>query len=351
MKTENLIQTFTKLGKILRKEENYISSVSEYPEILEAINKSSILNPWFIAKNVEFALQSIGSSLTIDNIRKWIEPYEEKMAENNRPKTIGVVMAGNIPIVGFHDFICVILSGNKFLGKLSSDDSKLIPAVAEQLVRIEPGLSEFIEFTEGKLEGFDAVIATGSNNTSRYFEYYFGKYPHIIRKNRNGVAVLSGNESKQELEGLGQDIFMYFGLGCRNVSKLFVPKNYNFNLFFKAVEKFSFVGEHHKYRNNYDYYRSIYLVNSIEHLDNGFLMVKKDAGYSSPPSVIFFEEYDNFNEVEDRLKADEEQIQCVVSNATFSMGVVGFGSAQKPELWDYADGIDTMAFLLDLSKT
>lgn len=349
MKTDNIISAFSKLGSILSNERNYITDFSEYPVLSNSIREAGIFNPWFIQKNVEFALKNIGESLSQETVGKWIKPYQERISENSKARTIGVIMAGNVPLVGFHDFMCVLLSGNKFLGKLSSDDNKLIPALADILIKIEPGLSEFIKFTEGKLEGFDAIIATGSNNTSRYFECYFGRYPHIIRRNRNGVAVISGNETRQDLEKLGLDIFMYFGLGCRNVSKLFVPKNYNFNLFFEAQQPFSFVGDHHKYKNNYDYYRSIYLINSVEHLDNGFLMVTKAPGYSSPPSVLYYEEYDRLKELEFRLKTDQELIQCVVSNPEFIMGSVDFGFAQKPALWDYADGIDTMEFLLHLN--
>lgn len=350
METETIVRAFSKLGSILCDKRNYETHSTRYPELSNAVQEAYIRNPWFIPANVAFALNNIGKSLTYENITKWIGPYGEKIKSPRKFLTIGVVMAGNVPLVGFHDFLCVLLTGHKFLGKLSSDDKILIKTLSEMLIKIEPGFQRVISFSEDRLEGFDAIIATGSNNTSRYFEYYFGKYPNIIRKNRNGVAILTGNETKEDLTGLGKDIFMYFGLGCRNVSKLYVPEDYNFNVFFEALESFSFVGDHHKYKNNYDYYRSIYLVNGIEHLDNGFLILKNDAGYSSPPSILFYEVYKSMKDLEIRLKEDGALIQCVVSNPILIRGAAGFGSAQKPGLWDYADGIDTMEFLLDLGR-
>ena len=343
---EKKIEAFRILGQFLKSFEKPNKN-KDVEKLDKLIRESHLYNPWFIEKNVRYALVAIGKSLEEDNIRKWIEPYNESLEKQNIAKTVGVVMAGNLPLVGFSDFLCVLMSGNKILAKLSSDDNKLLPAIADKLIEIETGFKDYIKFTEEKLQNFDAIIATGSNNTSRYFEYYFGKYPHIIRKNRNGVAVLTGKESEEDFRKLGDDIFMYFGMGCRSVSKVFVPEGYLFNSFFEAIEDYKYVGEHHKYNNNYDYYKSIYLINTLKHLDNGFLLVKNDSSYSSPPSVLYFEEYKNIKNLNNRLIAESGQLQCTVSNSKEISGAVSFGMAQNPELWDYADGVDTLEFLLN----
>jgi hypothetical protein len=215
-----------------------------------------------------------------------------------------------------------------------------MPFVAEKLLQIEPKLQGWISFTE-RLSGFDAVIATGSNNSARYFEYYFGKYPHIIRMNRNAVAVLTGDENEDDLKKLGLDIFQYFGLGCRNVSKLFVPRNYEFKKFFEGIESFSFVGHHHKYKNNHDYINAVYLLKQIPFLDNNFLILKEDEAIASPVSVVYYEFYDNPETLEQKLEQEKEKLQCIVGK-----GFIPFGKAQQPQLWDYSDGVDTMSFLL-----
>ena len=256
-------------------------------------------------------------------------------------------MAGNIPMVGFHDFICCFLSGHHAVIKLSKDDLILFRAIAKIMEDFDPASKEFFSIVD-KLENFDAVIATGSNNTARYFEYYFGKYPHIIRKNRNSVAVLSGNESEDDLSNLGEDIFRYFGLGCRNVSKLYVPVGYKFNHLFEAVQKFEKVQFQSKYVNNYDFNKSIYLVNKGDHFDNGFLLLKEDNAIVSPISVVFFEYYNDIESVRSILANRTEEIQCVVGDNSLASDFVQFGEAQNPKLWDYADGIDTLKFLSDL---
>ena len=257
-------------------------------------------------------------------------------------------MAGNIPLVGFHDFICIMMSGHKIVAKLSSDDNRLLPAIASKLIEVEPEFAGQITYSEDKLTNFDAVIATGSNNTSRYFEYYFRNVPHIIRMNRNGVAVLTGSETKEELSLLGEDIFMYFGLGCRSISKVFVPKSYSFEGFFRAIENYKYVADHNKYYNNYEYYKSIYLINSVKHFDNGFLLMKEDIGFASPPAVLFYEEYENLKNLNNRLELEKNEIQCIVSHQKDVAGAISLGCAQKPDLWDYADGVDTIEFMLNL---
>ncbi len=343
---ENRIKAFSELGKNLLSFKD--KEINEDHPLENLIRDGVHYNGWFTEENVRNAVVAIAESLEKGKIIKWLEPYRSVLSKNEKPLTVGVVMAGNVPAVGFHDFLSVLMSGNKFLGKMSSDDNKLMQAIADMLIEAEPAFKDYIEFTEEKLQNFDAIIATGSNNTSRYFEYYFGKYPNIIRKNRNGTAVLAGNETSDELKRLGQDIFYYFGLGCRSISKLFVPKGYDFTILFDALSDYKDIMHHHKYSNNYDYYKSIYLLNKVDHFDNGFLMIKEDTAYSSPPSVLYFEYYDDIAGVMNRIETEQEFIQCVIGNSDVVRGAIPFGNAQKTELWDYADGVDTMAFLLGL---
>jgi hypothetical protein len=346
---EQRIEAFSKLGDLLDNVVNDTDSQSKaIQDIEKIIGESPIHNPWFIPENVKLAVRAIAGILSEDKLKIWLKPYQHQLLKYNKSFKIAVVMAGNIPLVGFHDFLCVLMAGHKIICKLSSDDDKLLPAIIRLLTEIEPKFGSYIEIAEDKLFGFDAVIATGSNNTSRYFEYYFGKYPHIIRRNRNGVAILTGEETTDQLDRLGTDIFSYFGMGCRSISKVFVPKGYRFDNFFESIDRYQMVINNFKYNNNYDYYKSIYLVNRVQHLDNGFLLVKEDTSYSSPPSVLFFEHYDKMEELIRKLETDFDLIQCVVGQTGKISGEVPFGKAQQPELWDYADGVDTMDFLLEL---
>lgn len=352
MSQKNKIQAFIQLGDFLRQfsltENIKNSNVKEndifFDSFIDLIQLSQSHNGWFTPEQVYFSIQSWAEALTEANLNKWLSKYS---FTNTNSRTVGLILAGNIPLVGFHDFISVIISGHKALVKLSSNDQKLLPFLANYLIAIAPELKNYIEFTEGKLENFDAVIATGSNNTARYFEYYFKDKPSIIRKNRNSVAVLTGNETKEDLEKLGEDIFRYFGLGCRNVSKLFVPKNYDFKLFFEAIYKYGDVIHYEKYANNYDYNKAVFLMSLFPLLDNEFLTLKEDASYSSPISSVFYEYYDDINTIKSRLKSDEDLIQCIVSNNQIENSI-SFGQTQKPELWDYADNIDTIQFLLEI---
>ena len=301
-------------------------------------------NSWFKRSQLEFAFKSWRNALTQENLDKWLAPYD---LSNEKLKTIGLILAGNIPMVGFHDVLSVLISGNKALIKLSSNDELLIPLVLDYLGTIEPELKNRYKITKEKLENFDAVIATGSNNTARYFDYYFGKYPNIIRKNRNSVAVLNGSESKEDLLALGEDIFRYYGLGCRNVSKLFVPKGYNFDAFFEGMFVFKDLINDEKYTNNYDYNKAVYLMSNFNILDNGFLTIKEDTSYASPISSVFYEYYEDLETLKNKINSDNEKIQCVVSNQLIENSVP-FGSTQNPALWDYADNVDTIKFLLSL---
>jgi hypothetical protein len=320
-----------------------------YNDFLSLIELSQSHNGWFTPEQVYFSVQSWAEALKEENIDQWLSKYSFDCAQDdkNRTKTVGLILAGNIPLVGFHDFLSVLISGHKVLVKTSSNDQHLIKFLAKYLISIDSRLEEFITFTDGKLENFDAVIATGSNNTARYFEFYFKDKPSIIRKNRNSVAVLNGSESHEELEHLGEDIFRYFGLGCRNVSKIFVPKEYDFQNFFKAIFKYGDVIHYEKYANNYDYNKAVFLMSNFKLLDNEFLTIKEDTSYASPISSVFYEFYENLEEIKSKLENDSDQIQCVVSKNLIDNSIP-FGKTQKPELWDYADNVDTIAFLMKI---
>jgi hypothetical protein len=335
----HLVNVFSELGLLLARPNG---------QLLAIIETEKQHNAWFTPENVLKAIKSIGAMLNKADLTTWLDKYE---IHNGQPRKVGLILAGNIPLVGFHDVLSVLITGNFALIKASSQDARLIKYVLELLSMIDPIFTERYQFTE-RLEHFDAVIATGSNNTSRYFEYYFGKVPNIIRKNRSSVAVLTGQETTEQLFSLGRDIFDYFGLGCRNVSKLLVPKSYNFNHFFESIEVYNDIINHHKYNNNYFYNKSIYLVNSDKHLDNNFLLLKEDTRLASPLAVMYFEYYDDPHAVESKLNSEAEQIQCVVSAAPLNIKsqVVDFGESQQPKLWDYADGVDTMAFLSALTS-
>lgn len=301
-------------------------------------------NGWFTKDNILFALEGWSKLLAKANLEKWLSAYDISAPTNSR---IAIIMAGNIPLVGFHDFLCVLITGNEVLVKQSSNDKHLLPFLAKYLEYIEPGFKGKIMFTEEKLSGFDAVIATGSDNTARYFDYYFKKHPNIIRKNRNSAAVLTGKESPEQLTALGEDVFRYYGLGCRSVSKLFVPEDYDFDDFFGGMYAQSGVIESTKYANNYDYNKAVYIMSLFETLENGFLMIKEDENYASPIATVFYEKYASVQELKEKLKRDADKIQCIVADG-FSENEVAFGQTQQPELWDYADGIDIIEFILKI---
>ena len=308
-------------------------------------------NPWFTKENVLFALHGWAKALQPGKIDQWF--MRENFKDEISPKTVGVIMAGNIPLVGFHDFLSVLSTGHHIKAKLSSNDKLLVPLLAKYLMYLNPEYQNKIEFTDDILKDIDAVIATGSNNTARYFEYYFGKYPHIIRRNRNSVAVLTGNETSGELSLLADDIMLYFGLGCRNVSKIFIPVNYDFNPLFKALLKYKDLINYQKYVNNYTYNKAVYLMSVDEHvrnslIDNGLILLKQDSHYASPVGVLFYEFYENIDDVKTILNHDKDKIQTVVSHCPEIKNVINFGTTQSSELWDYADGINTVEFLNSL---
>ena len=307
----------------------------------EQIDMAVHYNGWFTKENVLFSLEEWTKALTKNDLERWLKPYN---FNEQKPKTVGIVMAGNIPLVGFHDFISILISGNKLLIKQSSNDQKLLPILADYLSTIEPQYKDQIEFTDGKFKNFDAVIATGSNNTARYFEYYFANRPSIIRKNRNSVAVLTGKESEVELQALGEDIFRYFGLGCRNVSKLYVPEGYEFDSFFKAMFPWANLMNNAKYANNYDYNKAVYLMSEFKLLDNGFFILKEEQSFGSPIGTLFYETYSDENTLKLTLEENKENLQCIVSKGLFK-DETAYGQTQHPQLWDYADNVDTLKFL------
>ncbi len=347
MDLKNRIAAFNMLGAYLSDIDRSVKQETAIEQFKHVLQQASLNNEWFTIENILFSIKNIAESLSEQNFNKWLNNYPE-IETYNQSKNVALIMAGNIPLVGFHDLLCTLISGHKAILKLSSKDDVLLKAIAELLYQINPEFKNYIHFTDERLKNFDAVIATGSNNSAQYFEYYFGKYPNIIRKNRNSVAVLSGKESKKELELLAEDIFMYFGLGCRNVSKLYIPDDLDLDKIFKAVYHYKDVINHNKYANNYTYNRSVYMMNKIDFFENGFMILKEDIGMSSPISVVFYERYKNLETVKQRLEIDKEQIQCVVSNVKDLPQQVSFGKAQKPELWDYADNVDTLKFLLSL---
>jgi hypothetical protein len=308
----------------------------------KAIHETSLYNGWFTKEQMHFALQAWSEQLRPENLQAWVKRYDADFFDAD-DKQVAIIMAGNIPLVGFHDFLSVLLSGKKVLVKPSTDDKIMIPFLAQMLVAIKRGFAEKIAFADGRMTGFDAVIATGSDNSSRYFEQYFGKYPHIIRKNRTSVAVLDGSEDEDTIKQLGEDVFRYFGMGCRNVTKLYLPKGFNIDRLFEGFFSYAPIGEHNKYNNNYEYHRAIYLMEQHTFLDNGFVMLKENEDLHAPVSVVYYSFYDRLDEVETLLKDKQAEIQCLVGRASFCD--TDFGDAQKPTLWDYADKVDTLKFL------
>lgn len=353
MNLEQRIEAFAKLGDFLKqfkpigikKHEDSEFNNLFFDAFKMQINRAQEYNGWFNKHNVLKAFESWSDALTLENLTKWTSNYNFNKETN--AKNVAIIMAGNIPLVGFHDFLSVLISGHNVIVKQSSNDKYFLPLIAKFLEHYNTKFKNKITFTESNLTNFDAVIATGSNNTTRYFEYYFGKYPNIIRNNRNSVAILTGNETPEELECLGDDIFQYFGLGCRSVSKIFVPKDYNFDSLFNALYKFKDIINYKKYENNYDYNKAIYLMSLFKLQENGFIMLKEDKNYASPIATLFYEYYDSFDDLILKLELESEQIQCVVSNKNTS-NFVKFGETQQPKLWDYADGIDTLNFLLTI---
>jgi hypothetical protein len=318
---------------------NYM--LSENAEWKDSQQKAFAENSWFTPEFINTAVKNIGNEfLQKEKLESWCGNYFIEKKKDN-PKIVGLVMAGNIPLVGFHDFLSVFISGHRQIIKPSSKDETLIKHIVQYLSEKNPEVKDFVSFAE-MLKNCDAYIATGSNNSARYFEYYFSKYPHVIRRNRTSIAVLEGNENDEELEKLSIDISLYFGLGCRNVTKIYVPDNYDFLPLLNTLKKFDYFFEQHKYRNNYDYQLAILIMNNKYYMTNGSIILTENKSFFSPISVLHFEYYKNINNVETEIK-NSEDIQCVTGKNYLS-----FGKTQQPSLTDYADGIDTMQFLMNL---
>ncbi len=334
MTKKQRIDAFAKLG-------NYL--VSDNPQLVQTIESAYRSNPWFTPANTRRALSAIALNLSSEQLEAWLAAYA---FDGDIDKTVGMVLAGNIPLVGFHDILCALAAGFNVQVKTATVDPALTPHLLAKLQEIEPHFALKIKVTD-RLADFDLVIATGSDNSSRYFTYYFGHKPHIIRKNRNSVAILSGMENADEIRLLGNDIFDYFGLGCRSVSKLFVPEGYHPAEFFQALAPFAEVINHHKYANNYDYNKSIFLINGDQHFDNGFLLLKPDERIASPLGVLYLETYQSTEKLIGRLDELAPQLQCVVSREPLAIStpVIAFGQSQQPALEDYADGVNTLGFL------
>jgi len=341
MTLKQRIDAFVQVGLFINRHETraFNSDETQLHEGLDKIVETAALyNNWFIPKFVNDAISNLSFYLKEDELIKFTHSIRE-----NPSKTVALICAGNIPLVCFHDVLCVLLSGHKALIKLSSDDQILLPFFLKLLCHYEPAFESNIYFAAGKLGKFDAIIATGSDNTASHLHFYFGKYPNIIRKSRTSVAVLNGKESKENLKNLGADVFQYFGLGCRNMSKIFIPADYSLDAFFEAIIDFSFVVNNKKYGNNYEYHRAIYLLESIPFLDNNFVMLKESNDLFSPVGVLFYQRYAETSEVTNFLNDNRQHTQCVVG-----ADYVPFGYSQKPVISDFADNVNTLDFLVNL---
>lgn len=339
MTLQERIEVMYQLGTHLKNGDEFLDAL---------IHRTEYNNAWFTKENQHQSIQAIASAfLEKEKLEDWVANYT--FPENTERKTVGLVLAGNIPLVGFHDILCVFIAGHKAMIKLSDKDKFIFPYLIKLLTKFDERAADYFEITE-RLAGFQAVIATGSNNSARYFDAYFGKYPNIIRRNRNAVAVLEGTETEEDFANLGQDVFQYFGLGCRNVAKLYVPAEYDFNPMLEVFhEAHKQLAMHSKYKNNFDYNYALYMLNKVPIWNNGCVILTEDKAIQSRIANLHFEFYDDKTALEADLKEKIEEIQCVVTKTNFdNLKTVSFGAAQRPELMDYADGVDTLDFLLGL---
>ena len=315
-------------------------STKGHPEA-EAAGKAG--NSWFTPESITQSFAGIAHMLRPEALQQWLAG----VMPTSEPKRIGIVMAGNLPLVGFHDLVCVLAAGHNATVKLSSQDEAMPKLVVAALAKIDPAMAAQVQFVE-RLKEIDAVIATGGDNTARYFHQYFGKYPHIIRRNRNSVAILSGQESQEEIEQLGADIFSYFGMGCRSVSTLFMPKSFALERLDKGWQAHMPLTMFHKYANNLDYYKSIYLLNQDTFWDLGMVLLKGSEGTASPIAVLNLVEYEQLEGIDAWVAKHQEGLQVITSRSAWYPDSIPFGQSQKPELWDYADKVDTISFLASL---
>jgi hypothetical protein len=338
MTLEDRIEAFVRLKSII---DNQSAADKE-----NLFAKATSQNPWFTHENIALALQGVAKFLDKKNLTEWA--YTNVLRADKSSKRVGVAMAGNIPLVGFHDLLCVLISGHVLVAKLSSQDSVLMEFICNQLKLIDSRFRELI-FIEERLTTIDAVIATGSDNTGRYFEYYFRNIPHIIRKYRTSCAVIRGEENEAELKELGKDVFSYFGQGCRNVSKIFLPAGYDVKKIMKAWEEYGAIVNHNKYANNYHYQHSILLINLIHFFDNGSVILTESKSLVSPIAIVYYEFYDDLTQLEKRLDENKEKIQCIASADRWYPKSVEFGGTQTPGLSDYADEVNTLEFLASIA--
>jgi len=341
MTLKQRIEGFVQVGLFIKRHYNATAEPNEiqlHQGLDKIVETAHVYNNWFIPKFVNEAICGVGGFLKSEELLEFTKGLTETPV-----KTVALICAGNIPLVCFHDVLCVLLSGHKAMIKLSSDDNILLPFFLKLLCHYEPGFGEQIYFADGKLGKFDAIIATGSDNTASHLHYYFGKYPNIIRKSRTSVAVLNGNETKEELKNLGKDVFQYFGLGCRNVSKICIPAGYSLDVFFESMIDFSFVVNNKKYGNNYDYHRAIYLLESVAFLDNNFLMLRESLELYSPVATLFYQFYKSESEVNQYLETKRDHIQCIIGK-----NFIPFGYSQQPVISDFADNVNTLEFLVNL---
>ena len=344
MTTEDRILAFEKLAICLK--ETLIDEQTCSQKLRLQIETEHNHNAWFVPVFIRQSIAAIIKMLDKEQLTSWISPYKSKIEAAQTGLRIGVIMAGNIPMVGFHDFLSVLICGHTFVGKLSSQDTHLLPLIAEILCEIEPRFKNKIEFSSDKIGNIDRLIATGSNNSARYFTYYFQKYPSIIRKHRNSIAILDGHESDEELKRLADDVFLYFGLGCRSVSKVYVPKHYNFEPLFSAFNSYKeIINQHNKYLNNLEYQKTVHLLNAVPFLDFGIIICKEDTTLASPIGVLHYQYYDDLDRLLTEIASLGDELQCVASNAVAKSSFVHLGQTQFPQLDDYADGINTLGFL------
>jgi Acyl-CoA reductase (LuxC) len=317
-------------------------TAQEHAAFEAAIARAEEHNGWFTQANIRHALGNVSQMLSPSEMGPWLDAYALENAQAKKPRGVGIVMAGNVPLVGFHDLLCTLLAGHIAQIKPSTQDLVLLSAVLDLLSVLAPGIEHHWVLRNDRLGRVDALLATGSNNTARYFDHYFRDVPRLVRKGRVGVAVLDGTETDEELMALGEDVFRYFGLGCRNVAKLYLPKGYDPTRVYPAWLSWGHVADHHKWANNYTYNRALWLMDSAPFLDNNFLVLKEDAGMASPVGALYYEFYANPAEVLAALASHTENIQCVVGH-----GYTPFGHAQRPGPANYADNMDTLAFLLE----
>ena len=345
MKIEEHISAFAKLAACLKValEDRYKGNQKLRKQIAQEQNHNAWFVPFFVKKSIEAIIQMLDEK----QLTQWILPYKNQIENRENSLQVGVVMAGNIPLVGFHDFLSVLITGHTFLGKLSSQDAQLLPIIAEMLCKIDPRFTEKIRFCNNNIRKIDRLIATGNNKTANYMEYYFQNTPSIVRRHCNSIAILDGNESEEDLINLADDVFLYFGLGCRNVSKIYIPRKYNFEPLFAAFNSHKkIMNKHNKYLNNLDYQKTVHLLNAVPFLDQGFIICKENTDLNSPISVLHYQYYDDLDMAVKEIALSRNEIQCVASNALQKHSFVRLGQTQFPTLHDYANGINTLEFLL-----